>query len=134
MGTLPLSADRIAELLIDGTIVATEGVPNVVLEELVKEEQSLAEIATDIASRCKRIRALLIENLPLGSHDLAGRKVIITIPKPLDKAAFAAAYPASHFPELYSQVLNTSAINHKVAKAVKEEYCVPGERQIQIRD
>lgn len=55
-------------------------------------------------------------------------------PRRLDKARFAATYPAEKYPELYKQEPDTTAAKHDLGmKVLGEFYGAPGARQVIVK-
>jgi hypothetical protein len=127
-----LTADRIASLIISKEMAA-DNLDKEVMAELVKRESVLAEQAIEIAAKCKHIREVLLANLDNGTHPIAGRKVIITVPRTIDKAAIADTYAEALYPSLYEVVLDMDAVKHHLSPADLDMYKVDGKRKLEIR-
>jgi hypothetical protein len=124
--------DQIASLVISGQM-SSANLPEEVLTELVKREAQFAAEAMAIAEKCKHIRAVLMENLEIGTHPLAGRKVMISVPRTTDYAAIAETYAFDTNPHLYKTVLDTAALKEHFAPAELNKFKSPGARKLEIR-
>ena len=103
------------------------------LEQLLAEDDKLAETIDHAEQRRKAIRAILAKRLPDGTKPLGGHKVIISTPSRLDSAALGRAYPVTAYPHLYEPKLSTSAVRDNIAKVELEKYTKPGARQVTIK-
>jgi len=107
------------------------------LEYLVTAELSLSKQIDALESEKQKIRATLIEALPVGSHPIAGATVIVTQPHRWDaagKKAFTKDYTPEEWPELYQYVPNVKAIDDELAPRVVRSYKTKGAKQIWISE
>lgn len=103
------------------------------LEQLLVEDDKLAEAIDHAEQRRKAIRAILAKKLPDGTKTLGGHKVIISVPARLDAAALGRVYPVTAYPHLYEPKLSTSAVRDNIAPAVLAQYTKAGQRQVTIK-
>ncbi|MFD2792559.1 hypothetical protein ACFS27_03260 [Promicromonospora vindobonensis] len=103
------------------------------LEQLLVEDDKLAETIDHAEQRRKAIRAILAKKLPDGTRALGGRKVIISVPARLDAAALGRDYPVTAYPHLYEPKLSTSAVRDNIAAVDLAKYAKAGQRQVTVK-
>lgn len=88
------------------------------LAALVDEEVNLAAAADRIAERRATIKAVLLKNLPIGTHTVGAHEVQVRAGQNrLNTSKVAANYPPDGNPELYSLTLDTTKVKHHLAPA-----------------
>lgn len=103
------------------------------VEALLAEYDNLAARVEQATERQAQIKALLAEQLPDGTTEAAGHKVIVTVPRRLDSKALERAYPVTAYPHLYAPALSTKAVRDNLAPVDLEQYTTAGARQVSIR-
>ncbi|GAB2457784.1 hypothetical protein [Xylanimonas ulmi] len=126
MSTTPETPDDATEVTdLDDTVA---------LEQLVLEDAKLAEAEAAIKERRTQIRAVLATRFDVGTHDLAGRKVVVTRPGRLDAKAVEADFPVAAYPQLYAAALDTKAVRANLAPAlIDEKYTARGAKTVTIK-
>lgn len=104
------------------------------LEQLVLEYTKLAETKEHVEERQAQIRAVLASKLDVDTHELAGRKVIVSAPERLDSKKLERAFPAAAYPQLYKTAIDTRAVRDNIAGVVlATEYTMTGSKTVQVR-
>ena len=102
-------------------------------QQLVVEYGALTELKAEADERLAEIRRILVLELPIGTHEIADRKVIVSIRNDLDKAALAAAYPADDRPELYAVALDPKEVRRHLPKVEVDRFCKPSPPMVTVR-
>jgi len=104
------------------------------LAALINEELTLAEAAEQIDERRKTIKAILIDQLPIGTHDIGEHTVQVRAgARRLDPAKVAANHPFEQNPELYKNTLDTTAVKHHIAPAELDGYKTDGTPTVVVK-
>ncbi|WP_061960631.1 hypothetical protein [Demequina flava] len=104
------------------------------LAALVNEELTLAAAAEQIAERRATIKATLIDNLPIGSHDIGDHTVQVRAgARRVDPGKVAANHPYEQSPELYKHTVDTTAVKHHLAPAELDGYKTDGQPTVVVK-
>lgn len=103
--------------------------------ELVEERASLKADVEFINERIAQIDAQLIEQLPVGTHDVGDTKVEIREYSRLDTAWLEREYPADQYPQLYKTTtgVDNAAVKKQFAPAVLDEHKIRGAKSVIVR-
>lgn len=104
-------------------------------QQLVEERAQLKADVDYIQEQIAAIDAQLVEQLPVGTHDVAGVKVQVREYTRLDTEWLEREYPREHYPQLYktTTAVDNTAVKKQFAPAVLDEHQVRGAKSIVIR-
>lgn len=98
-------------------------------DRIIRLEQLATELAKRQAAieadkeRVEEIKALLVDELPVGTHHAGAFKIQVKAgARRLNTARLAEAHPFTERPELYKAVLDTAAAKHHLAPAELEAF------------
>lgn len=98
-------------------------------EKLVTEHVLISEKIAEYTARKKEISNLLAARLEAGSHRIAGKLVIVTMPSDLDLAAISSDHPYDTFPQIYVIKPDIKLVRKQFAPALlAEKYTIVGDK------
>lgn len=111
--------------------MSTPATHNDQINQLVAEYAALKTQADRDQKRLKELRARILTALPDGG-EAGGHHVNVSRPKAVDWAQVEAAFPASHYPQIWT-ALDRDAVKDHVAPKILETYMVEGSPRMTVK-
>lgn len=104
------------------------------LRELALERLDLKTEIDERQDRIKQIDEILLQHPVEINHVLPGYSFRVTERRTLDKAALAAAYPKTAYPQLYRLELNQAAVKAEFSPAALAEFQKVGTPYLTVKE